>query len=208
MGKPGLPGPMGPCSQAPGETVSILAIALLAEAGLLGLALLMFWWTGLWPEIAFDPPSLAIGTGVGVACALLAVALFKWGGAAARGLRDNVQPLLERFGDASLFTLAVVALSAGIGEEALFRGAIQTWVGSWGGVHVGVIVASVLFGLVHAVSVRYAVYVTLVGLILGYLFLFTGSLVAAVLAHAVYDFVLLMWLLRAPTPHAPVPADA
>ena len=56
------------------------------------------------------------------------------------------------------------------------------------------IVLSLLFGLAHALTRTYAVLATLVGFYLGFLFWLTGNLLAPILAHAVYDFVALVYL--------------
>jgi len=76
-------------------------------------------------------------------------------------------------------------------KEALFRGVIQTWIFTWSNVHVAVLAAAVLFGITHAISIRYALFIAGLGVAFGYLFYFTESLFAAMLAHAVYDFVAL-----------------
>lgn len=186
---------------APGGP-SVLTLALASEAGVLVVALLLFWWTELWPHLTLDPVALLIGIGVGLACARAVAGLVGSGATLARGLWEDAQPLLERFKGATPPTLVLVAAAAGICEEALFRGAIQSWIGTWSGPHVAVLAAAVLFGLLHAVSVRYAVFATVLGMVLGYLFLLTGSLAAAMLAHGVYDFAVLHWLRRLPARRA------
>ncbi len=102
-------------------------------------------------------------------------------------------PLLQ---DRSWLELAVLALVAGLGEEALFRGVIQPALSAWSGVGVGLVLTSVLFGLAHAVTPTYAVLATAMGLYLGALTIVFGSLTAPVTVHAVYDFVALGYLVR------------
>ena len=196
-----------PASQPASETASsIRTLVLLSEAGILALAVVLMWWTGLWQDLSLEPGALAIGAAVGIGSAAAVALLMFSGFPGAEGLLRDVQPLLDRFADASLLDLVIIALAAGICEEALFRGAIQSWIGTWTGAHVAVFAGALVFGLVHAVSIRYFVFATALGMVLGYLFLFTGSLAAAMLAHAVYDFVVVYWLRRLQVGPAPEPA--
>jgi membrane protease YdiL (CAAX protease family) len=114
-----------------------------------------------------------------------------------RVVRLLVVPL---FRNASVIELALISLIAGIGEELLFRGLMQdalaAWIGGTAGTCIGLAVSSLVFGLAHALTRTYAVLATLVGIYLGVLFLLTGNLLAPIAAHAAYDFVALLYLLR------------
>jgi membrane protease YdiL (CAAX protease family) len=106
--------------------------------------------------------------------------------------------------------MLVLALTSGIGEELLFRGWLQNWlirlaestsagVPGWICGCFGWIVASVAFGMAHPISRTYVLLAGLIGLVLGALYLLTGSLLSCILAHAVYDAILLlMWRRRFP----------
>jgi len=63
-------------------------------------------------------------------------------------------------------------------------------------------ISSLLFGLCHWISTAYVVMATAMGLLLGGLFLATGNLAAPMVAHALYDFLALLYLTR----HAEVPS--
>ena len=52
--------------------------------------------------------------------------------------------------------LAMLSLAAGWGEELLFRGLIQAEIASSGGIVVGILVASVVFALVHSNEFRFS----------------------------------------------------
>jgi hypothetical protein len=114
-----------------------------------------------------------------------------------RLLDEMVLPL---FRDCGLGELAVIAALAGIGEETLFRGVIQAAVaqhiGGPPGVWLGLLVAAVLFGLLHPVTPTYAVMAGVIGLYLGWLWLVWGNLLLPIITHGVYDFVALLYLLR------------
>lgn len=178
----------------------------LSEAAILIVALALMWWTGLWPRFAFDPVALAIGAMLGLACAAVAVLLVNSKSSALEGIRKDFRLFVALFSSSSVLDLAIISALAGICEEALFRGVAQAWVGTWSNAHVAVTAAAVLFGLTHAISVRYAVFVTGLGLVLGYLFHFTNDIFAAMLAHAVYDFVALYWATRVSRQANPAPA--
>ena len=93
--------------------------------------------------------------------------------------------------------LWVVALR----EEFFFRGLVQRWRGRWlGNDWAGLAVASVLFGLLHLSfrgfpNWRFAILATLAGAFYGRAYLTTGSVRAAMVAHALVNTVwrVLFW---------------
>lgn len=110
-------------------------------------------------------------------------------------LRERVQELVgELFAEANLLQIAALALAAGVGEEILFRGAIQPIVAEWTSPGLALVIASFLFGAVHAATPTYFVVATLVGIYLGWLFQQWEDLTAPIIAHGLYDFVALWWL--------------
>ena len=106
----------------------------------------------------------------------------------------GVLPLRSVTGAA--WSVVVVGLAAGLGEELLFRAALQPWIGlGW---------AAVLFGLAHSgtarlhegIGVRKAAYLLLTvaaGVLLGLLYRSAG-LVASMSAHASFDIGILLAL--------------
>ena len=116
--------------------------------------------------------------------------------------------------DAGWAGRALVSLAAGIGEEILFRGLIQDGLAQLWGVIPALLVASLIFGIAHWVNTPYLGFATGVGAIFGLLFIYTGSLVAPIVMHAVYDFLALNRLvdeyqdhLRTPPARADQAAD-
>ncbi len=83
----------------------------------------------------------------------------------------------------------VIALLAAVGEEPLFRGALQPWI--------GLVPTAVLFGLLHATSIAHMILAGLLGLLLGWLYQWSGSLWPPVAAHLVIDLVTGLFLARA-----------
>ena len=87
-------------------------------------------------------------------------------------------------------------LTAGVGEEVLFRGFLQGALGQWLGTGPGLVLASVVFGAAHPVTPAYVLIASVIGVYLGGLWLVSGNLLVPMLAHGLYDFVALLMLLR------------
>lgn len=118
-----------------------------------------------------------------------------------RQLREQVEWLIgEMFPDGNLAQFAMVAALAGIGEELLFRGVLQSEIGDWTTPLIGLAVTSLLFGLAHALSKLYFFFAVAVGAFLGWLVIGYDDLVAPMVAHGVYDFLALAYLSRRATP--------
>jgi uncharacterized protein len=105
--------------------------------------------------------------------------------------------LVPLFVRCSILQLALISAVAGIGEELLFRGVLQPVLIGWLGIAAGLCLASIVFGALHAVTAAYAVLATIVGAYLGWLALATGNLLGPIIAHGLYDFVALIYLIRA-----------
>ncbi|MCH9038402.1 MAG: CPBP family intramembrane metalloprotease, partial [Chloroflexi bacterium] len=91
-------------------------------------------------------------------------------------LEDTLQPLLA----GSVGRLAVISAVAGVGEEALFRGVVQSAAGAALGPWGGLLVASLFFGAAHLVSRTYAVMAMGFGLYLGWLLIVFDNLLVQV----------------------------
>jgi membrane protease YdiL (CAAX protease family) len=114
-----------------------------------------------------------------------------------RRLRLEVeQTLVPLFSKCTTIDFALIAILAGLGEEILFRGLIQTGMAGPLGVWTALAITSVLFGLLHFVTHTYAIIAAIFGAYLGWLYVATGDLFVAVVTHSVYDFVALKYLLR------------
>ncbi|HRH64847.1 MAG TPA: CPBP family intramembrane metalloprotease [Bacteroidia bacterium] len=91
---------------------------------------------------------------------------------------------MPTFGD-MLFNVFMIALIPAIGEELLFRGVVQKIFTGWAkNVHVGVWMAAILFSAMHMQFYGFVPRL-LLGAMLGYLFVWSGSLWLAILAHFV-----------------------
>src|SRR5207247_4003229 len=100
------------------------------------------------------------------------------------------------FGGASVAQLALVAAAAGLGEELLFRGLVQAGVARFFGLAAGLTVGSLVFGVCHWLNVTYAILAMLAGAYFGLWLAVTGNILTPVVAHAAYDFLALVYLVR------------
>ena len=139
---------------------------------------------------------------LGILASLPLLALFFW-------LLHSSLPALERIGEFlearvrtvfepwAIWQLAVISLLAGVCEEVFFRSVFQGGLARHIGTIPALVVASVIFGCFHLVTKTYAAIATLIGAYLGVLRLATENLLAPITTHAVYDFVALVYFLRA-----------
>ncbi len=182
---------------------SPLLAALAFEGALIPLALGLALLLGVQPWAAFRAsPEIVLLAVLATVPPLAALALTirlrpAWLRELDAALRDLVHMLFR--GHGRLAVLLVAAL-AGIGEELLFRGAIQTWLVDFGGPVSGVVLAAVIFGLAHYVTNAYFVAASVMGLYLGVLYQLSGNLLLPALVHALYDWVALEYLLRRAPP--------
>ena len=188
----------------------ILPLAILFEGGLGLAALALGWLVGQSPaaRIDWNLSAVAIGCAASLPLLLALVGMSHCRAAACVRLLQVVEelivPLFERCG---VLEIAVISLFAGVGEELLFRGVIQAALGEWLSPAVGLIAASLLFGLAHPLTTGYAVVTALAGLYLGILCLGTDNLLVPIVTHAVYDFLAILYLVRRPRPAAARQAD-
>ena len=128
----------------------------------------------------------------GAAAAALVVALSELFTARSRVGRRLATALAEALGPLSVREVAILALASGIAEEALFRGALQP--------RVGLVWASLLFGLAHVAPRRdlmpWTAFALAAGFLLGALFEWTGQLAAPAVAHVLINAVNLHRLQR------------
>jgi len=189
---------MEPDDDPPGHDVIVL-FAVFFEGGLAPLALLLGWGLGHTPllHFAWSFRDAWIGAAAAVPPVLCFLAILHWPFGPLAKLKafceEEFVPLLA---NSSWADIALIALSAGVGEEMLFRGVFQSALGASTGVVSGLVVSSLLFGLLHPISLPYALVSCAMGMYLGGLFLITDNLLAAIVTHGLYDFTLMAYLLR------------
>ena len=176
-----------------------MVVGVAAEGALLLFALGLGRLTGrpAFATIRFDLAGLAAG--LAATLPLLAVLAWclrtRWRPIAElmRVVEERVAPL---FRGRSIAGLALLALLAGVAEEALFRGVLQPWIAGRLPQWASLLLTSGAFGALHWISGTYALLATLAGAWFGLLVLVSGNLLPSIVAHAAYDLVALLILAR------------
>jgi membrane protease YdiL (CAAX protease family) len=104
-----------------------------------------------------------------------------------RSLRKTmITEVKSIFSNLRFIDIFIISMIAGFAEEMLFRGTLQ--------VKLGIVMASILFGLVHCITAAYVVVAMLMGFYIGLFYLFFGSLLVPILLHFMYDLGALTYL--------------
>lgn len=175
-------------------------LAILVEGGLVLLAYPLSWLLGLSSPLGqFKPewtPALAglLGTLPLVPLFLLIVyfpiPLFE----KLRGIsRDVIRPMME---GCTMVDLIGISLLAGVGEEMVFRGALQPWLAREFSPFTAIVLTAIAFGLLHALTLSYFILATFMGIYLGCLLVWTDNLLAPMMVHFLYDAFALIFLTR------------
>lgn len=193
--------------EAEAEINSFLTTAVTFELGLGLLALFLGWASAVDVRELIPPPNelqaVAYGLGFGAVAALPIVlvinALEYLPLPGVKHLGELTKDrLMQPMRDMSIPNLIAIAICAGVGEELLFRGWLQSWLigplDSASNVQIwtGILLASLMFGLVHPITPTYVVLAALIGIYLGWLTVVTANLLVPIAAHATYDAVQLV----------------
>ncbi len=131
------------------------------------------------PALVAHAYSLAFGVALGALVVVVTrrlVGRFTW----ARELASALRPFARGLSGVGIIS---VALLSSIGEEFLFRGLLQPWLGLW--------LQAALFGVLHQMRgpSRWAwvAWASVVGVMFGAVFASTGSLLGPIAAHALIN---------------------
>lgn len=188
----------GPEEDTPGHGVVII-FAVFFEAGLAPFSLLLGWVLGHQPLETFvwSMRDAVIGALAALPLIALFLSMLRWPIGPLIKVKEfcegEIVPLFQK---SYWSELALISLSAGVGEEMLFRGVLQATLTDWLGVGLGVSLASFLFGVLHPISISYIIIAGFLGVYLGGLWIFNGNLLTVMVTHAVYDFIALGYLIR------------
>lgn len=178
------------------DRANLVIFNSVCEGGLLLLATLWCFNTGVNLSDALKPDVLgvAVGVGAGALTALSGLLLLFLAGKTEKNTNiyelrtlvyDHIAPLFTQL---TLMDILLIAASTGFCEEIFFRGVLQS--------ELGVLGASLLFGMIHCASfvmLPYAVWTFFAGVFLGYLYIWTGSLWAPIWAHAINNFIVIAY---------------
>ncbi|HEY2253807.1 MAG TPA: CPBP family intramembrane glutamic endopeptidase [Planctomycetaceae bacterium] len=168
-----------------------LSVAVLFEGSLIGIASALGWWFGVDPLARLDWtwPGLIWGLAATVP---MFVTFFAANRFPIGPLRDIKRFLHEELGPSLVacrwYDLLLVAMVAGIGEELLFRGVLQSLIGNFW--------SNVIFGLLHFITLPYAILAGLIGGFLGWVLNQSENILAPIIAHGLYDFLAFLVVAR------------
>ena len=157
-----------------------------------------------WNRIIFDIAAVVLGVALSLAMVTIAVAMVEVPWAVFDPLRRDLALVCKLFENSTTLDLLLVSLAAGISEEAMFRGLLQPLVGRLTGPTLAVLVVGLVFGLLHAVSPTYFASATVLGIGFGFIFLWSGNLLILIVAHFLFDFLVLFYGVKL-RPVAPPP---
>lgn len=176
----------------------LIAIAGTAFLGVIAVGFSVVADTPLAPQFHWSLPDALIGFAGTVP---LAVFLF-W-------VMKTSQPVIAQFRQSQIeyfagigfrftpFRIVVMSVCAGVFEELLFRGVLQTSMAKVAPVAIAILLSNLIFGAVHWRTALYALIAGLVGVWIGVLFAFTGNLLTPMVTHGVYDLIALYVTARA-----------
>ncbi|QUL39357.1 CPBP family intramembrane metalloprotease [Erythrobacter sp. JK5] len=159
----------------------------------------LWWFSGreLGDFVGIDVYQVTIGLAIGAALIVVIGGFFygfpRIAEQLVRAQGENLKFLENRL---SLGAIVLISIGAGVGEEALFRGGLQTLAGDYMAMPLAIAASSVLFALVHLARPLISVLIFVIGCVFGVLYWQTGSLLAVMIGHAVYDVFALWYVQR------------
>jgi membrane protease YdiL (CAAX protease family) len=176
-----------------------VAMAMLFEAGLGFIGVVIAWFAGIGMANQLVPSQAAFVRGIMASLPMIVLLMgcYQSTWQPLVRLRGEVEKVVsELFAGCGWLEFALVSIAAGVGEEILFRGALQPLVIGWTVPWIGIVVVALLFGLAHALTQTYFILATLIGLYFGWLAFAYDDLIAPIVAHAAYDWVALLFIQR------------
>ncbi len=177
----------------------VVAVSVAVEGGLGLLAVAVGLATGYlpWSTLTWDLRGIVSGIVAAVPMLIFFAGLWRSHHRPVASIRTEIERrILPLFRNCSLLELAAVCVAAGVGEELLFRGLVQGGLASTLGDGGALAVASVLFALAHPITTLYSVVAGVLGFYLGALWVWCGNLLVPIIAHSLYDFVGLTFVVR------------
>lgn len=196
MNRPGRP--VNVIRTAQPSIKQVLAMAFAVQAVALAIAWAGLYFSGIKVSWGIGTVPAFVGASGAVASFWICRAMTRSNTRFGATLRDHCEHLYRVFHDLSGWQIGALALAAGVCEELLFRGFLQPWLAYFSTPLVGLMVASVIFGLLHYASFIYFLVTATMGLVLGAVYWLSESLLAVVVWHGVYDLIALGVLAKFP----------
>ena len=208
---------MEPEAESGGKAVTFgkIALGMTIQVSIFAVLGAAIWYASGRPLAQFmivDLWATLLGLALGGAMICLAYGLFKGLPKIGERLVRLQGPTYSFLGDRLGWpSIILISIGAGIGEEALFRGGIQTFLTDHIGPVGAIALSSALFAAVHLSKPPIMVLIFGIGVLFGWVYWATGSLLIVMIAHTVYDIFALDYLLkefrRLGVLHDPEPGD-
>ncbi|MFA0813550.1 CPBP family intramembrane glutamic endopeptidase [Microbulbifer epialgicus] len=171
------------------SSTRIFSIMMWIEAGCLLVALIAIKLSGVEVSLLGIVPVRSVIWGFigAMICFAAVVVLARSPTSLGHTLRGHCSQLTSLFSGISTAQIVLLSIAAGVCEEFLFRGFLQTWLSQLSSPLLGLLGASLIFGLLHWASFTYFLMTMVVGLVLGIAYQKTGSLLGVMVWHAIYD---------------------
>ena len=171
---------------------SLVFSALLGSLLFVGLAFLIGVWAQLGPVDSFHLSANGVFLGLATLAPmlLLLVALEKWDHPRVSAFREQQIDFFQGLGfELTPIRIVLLSLGAGIGEELLFRGAIQANLTNHLPIILAIAIPSFIFGILHSANRIYMALAGIISIYLGIVFHITGNILVPILAHTIYDII-------------------
>ncbi len=177
----------------------LIALGFEAAIGVIGVAAALMFRIPLLPTLTLSGHAVLVSAAGILVLTLMLLLVVRSSWPPFGRIREQLDRTLGvLFRNASVPALLALSLVAGFGEEILFRGALQQGLDVLMPTILAVVLANVVFAFAHLITITYGILALLMGGVLSAVFLFSDSLIAAALTHAVYDFIALVYYLRRP----------
>jgi membrane protease YdiL (CAAX protease family) len=106
-----------------------------------------------------------------------------------KNLKDAYGSVAFMAKDITIPQAIIIGITSGFVEEFFFRGILQQ--------QFGIVVASLVFGLLHmgnAKTLAYGIYAVVIGLYLGWLYIITGNLLVPITVHVLNNIIALPYM--------------
>lgn len=177
-----------------------LFVILKRQLTFLSVALVLMIVTGVVPKVQGIPLVASVfgGMVVGIIAFAALLTVTRSDTVVGSELRAEVRKTSRVVRSFSLRSVLVISIVVGFSEELLFRVLIQGWLSESLHYSVGIGVGAIVFGLMHPGSKPRFVFTSLYGVMFGVAYHWTESIVFVMVWHAAYDFLALLFIVKAP----------
>ncbi len=177
-------------SSTPKDQPSIFYTAMAGGVGVLLLGVVVAWifQIPLHTQLKLSVSSIIIGVIVTLPLLALLAWFMKTSSPALAAFRESQLEFMANIGfDLTPARIVAMSIIAGVGEEVLFRGALQGVAERFLPLALALVLPNILFGALHARTALYAIIAGVLGLYLSIINWITDTLWPVMIAHTLYD---------------------